>query len=116
MRSRYTCNMSSYRPEQLANVVRTVVSRFAAQVPPNVATLVSVTQVKLSPDLKYADIFISAIEGAEKAVGYIKKEHMREMKKSLSHEFQAYTIPVLRLHSDTRGKEAFELETLIDSL
>lgn len=108
--------VSSFRPQQLADIVRAVVGRYAVQVPPSVATLVSVTDVTVTPDLAYADVGISAIQGAEAAVSYLKKQHMREMKKQLSSEFQAHRVPMIRLHVDERGKEAHELEQLIESL
>jgi|GEM_PF-3001898 len=108
--------MTSYRNEQLADVVRMVVGRYALDVPPSIAMLASVTDVKLSPDCLYADVMISAIEGAEGAVRFLKKERMREIKKTLSKEFRAHSIPLIRLRSDERGKQAHELETLIDRL
>jgi len=108
--------VASYRTQQLADIVRGVVARFAAQVPPTVATLVSVRDVLLSPDFAYADVLISAIEHPDAAVSYLKKEHMREMKKALASEFLAHKIPILRLKVDTKGREAQKLEQLIDSL
>ncbi|MEQ1849820.1 MAG: ribosome-binding factor A [Candidatus Peribacteraceae bacterium] len=108
--------MTSFRPTQLADRIRAVVGRFAAQVPPSVATLVSVTGVTLTPDLAFADVMISAIQNPKEAVSYLKREHMREMKKQLSAEFLAFRIPILRFHTDETGRKTHELETLIDSL
>lgn len=93
-----------------------MVAKSAAHVPPTVATLVSVTDVRLSPDLAYADVSISAIEGADKAVQFLKKEKMREIGKDLADRFRAHTLPKVRLRADHTGEKAHQLESLIDRL
>ncbi len=76
---------------------------------------VSVTEVKVSEDLQYADTFISAIKGAENAVQVLKKKN-GAIRKTIAKELNAHAVPVLRFHIDTRGKEVDALDRLIDSL
>lgn len=111
----YTFFILSHRIPQLSGIVRGIIARFTIEIPPDIATAVSVTEVKISPDLQYADTYISAISGADAAVGALKKKN-GAIRKAIAKEVNAHTVPVLRFHVDTRGAEVDRLDKLIDSL
>lgn len=79
---------------------------------------ISVTEVKVDRELAFADIYISAIEGSERAKevleglqhaqGYIRRE--------LSQRVDLRTFPRLRFHWDPTYERAEHIERLIASL
>jgi ribosome-binding factor A len=107
--------MDQRRASAISGIVRTVVARVAVGIPPNTAMGVSITQVRLSDDLQYADVFVSAISGVEAAVKHLQS-HLRDIKKELGRQLTTYTVPMLRFRTDTRGEELQKLDTLLSSL
>lgn len=105
----------SRRSDQIAGLLRGIIARFTVEIPPQTATGISITEVRLSPDLLYADVYVSAISGAS-AVAQVLLSRKGEIRKVIAKEINAYTVPILRFHVDTRGEEADALDTLIDSL
>lgn len=105
----------SHRPAQIAGVIRNTVALFAVQIPPNVAKVVSIVDVKLSPDFSYADIFVSAMEGVDKAIKNLASRK-GEIKKSLSSKLSVYKLPVLRFQRDIEGERGTQLDVLLDRL
>ena len=79
---------------------------------------VSITDVTVDRELAYAEIYFSAIEGAQRseeilnglehAQGYIRRE--------LSHRIELRTFPRLRFHWDPTFEKAEKIERLIASL
>jgi len=79
---------------------------------------ISVTDVKVDRELAFADVFVSALEGAsrskdilngmEHASGYLRHE--------LSQRIELRTMPRLRFHWDPTFERAEKIERLIASL
>jgi ribosome-binding factor A len=105
----------SLRASKIASVVRSIVALRAAQIPPNLSIAVCITDVRVSSDLSYADISISAISGVEKAIKHLQSAK-GEMRALIAAQLQAHRVPILRFHSDIEGQKASRLDTLLDSL
>ncbi|GMU20682.1 MAG: hypothetical protein AMXMBFR13_07780 [Phycisphaerae bacterium] len=107
-----------YRPERVANVVRSVVSDAIATKlnDPRIETLSSVTRVEVSQDLEYAKVWVSVIgeassgrrtvAGLQSAAGYIQR--------LVAGELQTRTTPRLTFHLDESLKKAAETIRIID--
>jgi len=82
-----------------------------------VNSFLSITKVKVSNDLSYADVYVSDIrgeikgkevEGLQSAAGFIQSQ--------LAKDMRIRKIPHLRFHMDTSIGESFELIKKIESL
>jgi len=82
-----------------------------------VNSFLSITKVKVSNDLSYADIYVSDIrgslkekevEGLQSAAGFIQSH--------LAKDMHIRRIPHLRFHGDTSIGESFDLIKKIESL
>jgi ribosome-binding factor A len=108
--------MTSHRPLQIAGVIRQVVARFASQIPPSLAQVVTVVDVRLSEDFSYADIGLTAISGVEEATKYLPKKK-GEMRSELAAKLRVHRIPQLRFSVDEdslRGNRIDEIFHVID--
>lgn len=111
----YNAHMKGRRSVQLSGIVRSILARFIVEIPPDLAMGVSITEVKLSPDLQYADAYVSAIEGVTAAIEYLR-DRKGEMRKAIATEVNAHSVPTLRFIADDRGEKADKLDRLIESL
>lgn len=110
--------MKSYRPERVANVVRTVVSDAIATKlsDPRIAPLSSVTRVEVSADLEHAKVFVSVmgelaaqrrtIAGLSSAAGVVQR--------MLGRELRARQCPRLSFHLDESIKKGTETIRIIE--
>ncbi len=105
----------SHRPAQIAGMLRTIAARHAIEVPPNLATIVSIARVQVSGDLSYADVYVSAITGSEAAVKFLT-HRKGEMRAELARHLQAHRAPLLRFHIDEEGERVTKLERVLESL
>ena len=96
-------------------MLRTIVARQTIEIPPNLATIVAIANVKVSADLSYADIFVTAITGAEAAVKFLTARKGR-MRAELARSLQAHRSPILRFHIDEEGERVRKLERVLESL
>jgi ribosome-binding factor A len=100
---------------KIAGIVRTIAATYALQIPPNVASVVSITDVKVSSDLSYADIHVSALSGEQAAVKFLASR-ASEMRRDLSSDIQAFRSPILRFSVDVEGKRAQRLDELLEKI
>jgi ribosome-binding factor A len=85
---------------------------------PRVHFLLSITRVRVSRDLAFADVYVSnirergglarAVEGLQSAAGFIQTE--------LASFMRIRKIPHLRFHADTGIQEGFDLVKKIEQL
>lgn len=85
---------------------------------PRVHFLLSITRVRVSRDLAFADVYVSnirergglarAVEGLQSAAGFIQTE--------LASFMRIRKIPHLRFHADTGIREGFDLVKKIEHL
>ncbi len=105
----------SHRNIQLSGILRTLIATFTLQIPPDTALGVSITEVRLSTDLQYADVYVSAIRGLSEAIEFLVSK-TGGIRKAIASEVNAHSVPTLRFHADTRGEKADKLDRLIESL
>ena len=96
-------------------MLRTIAARQMIEIPPNLATIVAIANVKVSADLSYADIFVTAITGAEAAVKFLAARK-GQMRGELARSLQAHRAPILRFHTDEEGERVTKLERVLESL
>jgi len=79
---------------------------------------VYISGVKVDRELSYADIHVSALEGAERADEVLAGlEHAQGyLRKSLSQRIDLRTFPRLRFHWDLTPEKAARIEEIIASL
>jgi ribosome-binding factor A len=105
--------MATHRPQSAAGVIRTIVGRFARQVPPDIAQIVSITEVEVSPDVSHATVYVTALRGVEAAIAWMLKHAKRELKPIIARELNIYTVPTLRFVADDRPQKTERLEQLL---
>ena len=105
----------SHRPEQIAGIIRTIAARRTVEIPPNIATIVSIANVKVSGDLSYADIYLTAITGAEAAVKFLT-HRKGEMRREIASQLQAHRAPLLRFKVDVEVQRVTKLDQVLESL
>ncbi len=105
----------SHRLVQLSGILRTIIAGCTVELPPDIAMGVSITEVRLSPDLQYADVYVSAIQNLPAAIEFLKAKK-GAMRKIIANEVNVHSVPILRFHADDRGEQADKLDKLIESL
>ena len=113
--------MSEFRLKRVENLIRDHVSGLilkGAIKDPRVDTLLSVTHVKISKDLGYADVFISsirsdkrtdrAVEALNHAAGFIQHK--------LRGNLHLRTTPILRFKKDDAIAESFRIAQKLKEL
>ena len=109
----YDGRMPSHRPQSAAPIIRTVIGTFAREIPPDVAQIVSITEVTVSPDLAYAKVYVTALTNAKQAVAYLSKHAKRELKPKIAEQLRIYTVPNLRFVIDERPAQTDRIEQLL---
>lgn len=109
--------LANHRHERVAEEIHHEVSAMLAGElkDPRVAGLITLTEVRVTPDLKHARIFVSvygtpaertsAGKGLEAANGYIRRE--------LTHRLQMRRIPELHFILDTSSAEGERIDELL---
>ncbi len=105
----------SHRAPQIAGIIRSLVATIALSIPPTVSGLVSIADVKVSTDLSYADIFVSAVDRSEAAVKFLASKKSR-MRRELAVALKVHRVPVLRFHVDVEGQRGERIDRLLESL
>ena len=113
--------MSEFRLKRVENLIREQVSALIMQgviKDPRVDTLLSITRVKVSKDLGYADVFMSSIRGEKRvdksvaalnhAAGFIQYR--------LRGVLRLRTTPVLRFKRDDAIAEGFRITQKLKEL
>ena len=79
---------------------------------------VSVTDVTVDRELAFAEIYVSAVEGAERSQEVLEAlEHAQGfIRKELSHQVELRSFPRLRFHWDPTNERADHIERLLASL
>jgi len=112
--------MPQYRTERLGQSIQEKISSLILEgrIKDNrVSSFLSITNVNVSKDLSYADVYVSDIrgknvekgaEGLQSAAGFIQSQ--------LGAAMHIRKIPRLRFHPDTSIGESFDLIKKIDEL
>src|SRR3989338_571883 len=106
----------SRRSDQVSGIIRRIVAYHTLEIPPDIAKVVNVTRVTVTPDLRYADVFLTSLAGVENAVIYMNKRRS-EIRADLGGELKAlHTIPFVRLHVDRQSEELRRLDEILKRL
>ena len=80
-------------------------------------TIVTITSVETSPDLRHAKVFLSVLpETARREVMSLLINQVKELQKTLNNKITLRVIPKLRFEIDETEQKAIELERLLDNL
>ena len=113
--------MPTRRQEKIARVVREAVSDAIANhlSDPRIETLVSVTKVEVSADMRIANVYLSTFGGTETAQNktFAAILHARSrIQTILAEQIQSRFCPVINIHRDENFKKSLEIMKLIDGL
>jgi len=77
-----------------------------------------VTDVKVDRELAFADVYVSAVEGAERSVEILAglKSASGFMRRALASRIELRTFPRLRFHWDPTPENADHIEKLLTQL
>jgi ribosome-binding factor A len=113
--------MGAHRTERIGRLVQQKIGALILEArikDPRVHPFLSVTRVRVSRDLAFADVYVSnvraqgsvsrAVEGLQNAAGFIQTE--------LASFMRIRRIPRLRFHADTGIGEGFDLVKKIEQL
>jgi ribosome-binding factor A len=77
-----------------------------------------ITDVKVDKELAFADIYVSAVEGAERSKEVLKgmKSASGFLRRSLAARIELRTFPRLRFHWDPTPENADQIEKLLTQL
>lgn len=108
----YILVFMSHRSEQIAGIVRSTIARMALGIPPTVAQGVTITDVQLSKDLSYADVFVGALSGAERAIHFLQS-HASVMRKILANDLGLHRVPRFRYAIDATAERGAKIDQLL---
>jgi len=112
--------MSGFRTERLGQSIQEIISSLILEgriKDSRVNSFLSITNVNVSKDLSYADVYVSDVrgkniekgaEGLQSAAGFIQSQ--------LGSMMRVRKIPRLRFHPDSSIGESFDLIKKIDEL
>jgi ribosome-binding factor A len=107
------------RAQRIADRIREVLSEMLVmEISDPRLSGITITDVKVDRELAYAEIYFSALDGAERA-GEIQDglEHAQGyLRRELSQRIELRTFPRLRFHYDPTFDRAEKIERLIASL
>jgi ribosome-binding factor A len=105
--------MVSHRPQSAANMIRTIAGSFAREIPPDIAQIVSITEVVVSPDIGHATIYVTALTNAKAAADWLHKNAKRKLKPTIAKQLNMFTVPSLRFVVDERPDKANRIDELL---
>ena len=81
-------------------------------------TGISITDVNVDRELTYADVFVSAVEGHERAAEILQglESASGYLRRQLSDRIELRSFPRLRFHWDPTPERADRIEQLLDKI
>ena len=106
--------MSERRQEKVATLLKHLAARFIESQSDR-TSLITVTDVELSEDLKYAKIFLSVYPADKEvvAIGFAKRQE-RAFRESLKKELRGAFLPRVSFHLDLGEKKRQRIDELIN--
>lgn len=113
--------MSSERRQQrVARAIRDIISEGISELQdPRIKGLVSITAIEMSPDTRYADIYLSCFGAseAESLLTFKAIEHARgHLQTAVAHELNLRFCPVITLHHDVKQAKVNEMLKLFEQI
>lgn len=102
------------RQKQIADTIREKAGTFFSKEAP-AGTLATVTDVQMSPDLNYADIYISILpaDKHEKAMKQAE-DALPGLRRKIGQELTLRYVPKLRIYYDDRAESKARVEEVLD--
>jgi len=107
-----------YRPERVASVIEKVVGEAITRKlsDPRISQFTSVTRVRVSKDLQWADVYVSVMgddADARTTLRGLQAAH-RKLQAMVAEALPIRQVPTLRFHIDDSIKRGFETLRLIE--
>ena len=101
--------------ELLKREIGMIIERYIA---PEVESLITVTQIKTSPDLRQAAVFVSVYGGStnHEEILMLLKHHRVEIQKRLAKNVTLKYTPVLRFFIDDNNEKADRIYNILNKL
>ncbi len=77
-------------------------------------TIITITEVKPSKDLRYAKVYVSVVGGNEEQVAKALNESSNQFSKLVAKEIQTKYSPRLSFFPDLTHKKAIQIDKLIE--
>lgn len=77
--------------------------------------IITVTDVKISQELSYLDIYVSALKGEDLLTKTLAK-YADEIQRLLGKKIEFIKVPKVRFRYDASGKESFEIYSAIEEV
>ena len=111
--------MQSRRQQRVARIIKEVVSEaiISKLSDPRLTAVVSVTEIKLTPDLRKADIYLSflALEECSKKTTMAAIKHARgHIQTMVAQELNIRFCPIIEFHEDVKTKKTNETLKIIE--
>ena len=101
--------MAGYRIDRITSDIKLALSELLRNMKdPRVSRLLSIVKVDVSGDLSYATVYVSAIEGYEKTVSFLRRE--------LGARLTLRKVPELRFVADDSIEQSANISRIIESL
>lgn len=108
------------RPERLASTIQKELGMMILRElnDPRLTGMPSITRVKVTPDLEYADIYVSVMgtQGQQSAALNALKHSAGLMRTRLTKDLSLRQAPFIRFHLDTELKKEIEMMALLDQV
>ncbi len=104
----------SERQEKVSEELRTVIGRYIAS-ESNRTSLITVTRIQLSPDLKYATIFVTVFptEKEKPALAFLKR-NLGDLRTYVAKESRIARVPSLSVTLDQGERNRQRLDRLVE--
>lgn len=85
---------------------------------PRMTALVTITEVKTSPDLRHADVFVSVLGDEEQRAEAIRRMYRNRVRfqTELAHRVNLKYTPVLKFRHDRTAENADRVLSILDEL
>jgi len=110
--------MNSQRIQKGQNISRKLIGEYLSQFHQELSTefgIITVTQVIISTELSYMDVYVSSLKNEE----YLTKslaEVASDIQRILAKKIDFLKVPKLRFRYDESGKNSFEIYSKIQTL
>jgi ribosome-binding factor A len=99
--------------EQVRHVLAGILQRGEVHDPVLAGHIVSVSEVKVSPDLRIATVYVKALGGEDKAVLQALQRNARFLRGEVAHAMTTKYTPELRFRIDETYAEAGKIDALL---
>ncbi len=108
----------SIRIQRVEKEIREIVSQFVVTEVPEFETIVSVSRVIVSRDLRKAKVLIHALEGIEDTRKAVKilKSYAPAIQKIIANQIRMRYCPRIELYADENYEEVMRVHSLIEEL